>query len=239
MEERYIKKGLGAFLEEQNELTLKKRSQSAGAPWWLVIVLVLGLLGLACYIAWTNSASPDNRKGFLSFFLGPRTSDTQIVVPDSSAIWEDSLLNANTLDADSSAQTWQNNAEGTTGTTDAVTVLTEVPPPSPSFDAPISKAVPKSVDAPISKTPISEAVPESVQPGYYIKAGEFKSRSSALYRVSELRQGNYSAKIIEPDSPGGTFVVTAGEFTSYTKARAQARTIGFILDIRTSVVKKE
>lgn len=204
----------------EKESTPTTPRQAAGAPWWLVIVLGLGLVGLASYIAWMNSALPGDRKDFLAFFLGPRTSGTQTVAPDSSAIWESSLLNTTTLETDSVAQGWQNNVEGTNRMSD--TALTQVPPSPTTFDA-----------------PIAETVPESVQPGYYIKAGEFKSKSSALFRVRELRQGNYSAKIIEPDSPGGTFVVTAGEFTSYTKARAQAQTIGFILDIRTSVVKTE
>lgn len=217
-----MKNGPLLISDMEKESTPTTPRQAAGAPWWLVIVLGLGLVGLASYIAWMNSALPGDRKDFLSFFLGPRTSGTQTVAPDSSAIWENSLLNTTTttLDTDSVAQGWQNNVEGTNRMSD--TVLTQVPPPPTTFNA-----------------PIPETVPESVQPEYYIKAGEFKSKSSALFRVSELRQGNYSAKIIEPDSPGGTFVVTVGEYTSYTKARAQARTIGFILDIRTSVVKTE
>ncbi len=221
MEERYSKKGLGTFLEEQNELTKKKQSQSAGAPWWLVIVLVLGLLGSVFYVAWMNSDLVGDRRDFLPFFLKPRTSGTQIVVPesDSLAVWENSLLNANALDSESTAQEWHNNLKATTGIPD--TALTRVPP---SFST-----IPP---------PVPEATPVPAVPGYYIKAGEFRSRRSALFRVSELRQGNYWAKIIEPDSSGGVFIVSAGEYKSFKKARAQARTIGFILDIRTSVVEK-
>lgn len=219
MDERNLKKGLGTILDKQNDLPQTKRNESAGAPWWLVIVLVLVLVGLGSYIAWMNSALPGNRMDFLSFFQEPRTSGTQTVAPDSLAIWEDSLLNENAFVTDSTAQGLQA-IPGATVVGD--TALTSVPPVSPTVNA----AIPA-------------AAPESFKPGYYIKAGEFKSRSSAQYRVSDLRQGNYPAKIIEPDSSGGTFIVSAGEFSSYNKARAQARTIGFILDIRTSVVKKE
>jgi hypothetical protein len=220
MEERNLKNKPLLMSEMKNESTPKTTPQAAGAPWWLVIVLGLGLVGSACYIAWMNSALPGDRKDFLSFFLGPRTSGTQTVAPDSSAIRENSLLSVTTLDTDSAASGWAANPEATPGTPD--TVLTQVPPASAAFN-----------------TAIPDAVPSAAGSGYYIKAGEFKSKSSAQFRVSELRQGNYSAKIIEPDSSGGTFVVTAGEYTSYSKAVAQARTIGFILDISTSVVKKE
>jgi hypothetical protein len=218
MEEHNLKKEPALTSDRQNESTQAVPRQSTGAPWWLVIVLVLVLLGLASYIAWINSALPGDRKDFLSFFLGPRTEGTQTVDPDSLIVWEKSFLNTNTLTTDSMAQDWETSPEGTNEIPDPA--LTQAPSPA-------------------LNSSLSDAESEPVGAGYYIKAGEFKSRNSALSRVSDLRQGNYPAKIIEPDSSDGVFIVTAGEFTSYSRAREQARTIGFILDIRTSVVKKE
>jgi len=229
MEERKLKKIPGKKLDTSRETNDYKQPSSSGAPWWLVFVLVLALLGMGSYIAWMNSAEPENRKSYLSYLFGLKDSETEVLAPipveDSLAVWEGTLLNSDQLGTDSVAQDWNSSSSAITNES-----------PEPVFDTSPSLQVP-------AKESVQQALPEAspvpAEAGYYIKAGEFKSRSSALFRISELRQGNYPAKIIEPASVGENYIVSAGEFTSYSKAKEQAKTIGFILDIRTSVVKKE
>lgn len=179
---------------------------------------------MASYIAWVNSDTLKNRMNYVSDFFGTRNSEAELLSPaptaDSVAVWENSLLNEAALAPDSEAQEWKSSpdpAQTVTGSEANQTV-----PPAPGSDLP---------------APAVEVT--AAEPGYYIKAGEFSSRRAALARISELRQGNYWGKLIEPDSAGGTYIVSVGEFTSFNKAKEKARTIGFILDIRTSVVKKE
>ncbi|MBU1822611.1 MAG: SPOR domain-containing protein, partial [Bacteroidetes bacterium] len=74
---------------------------------------------------------------------------------------------------------------------------------------------------------------------YYVKAGEFKNKSSALFRIKELQQGNYSSRLMEPTSGTGTYTVAVGEFKDYAKAREQSRAINFILEINTTVEKNK
>ena len=225
MIENNVKRGPGTRLETEEESTAQLRPRAAGAPWWLVVVLILGLVGMAAYIAWMNSATLKNRMNYLSEFLGSRKSEAELLssmpTVDSVAAWEKLLLNAGTLAPDSGAQGWKSGPEPTQISTDSEP--NQKPPPVSDFNKP----------APIATTT------SAAEPGYYIKAGEFTSRRAALERVSELRQGNYWGKVIEPDSAGGTYIVSVGEFASFTKAKEKARTIGFIMDIRTSVVKKE
>ncbi|WP_373330608.1 SPOR domain-containing protein [Salmonirosea aquatica] len=201
----------------------------------MVVVLLVALLGMASYIAWMNSADPAYRKGYLAYYLGSGNSEAELLestipsdIPsDSLAAWENSLLSANQLGTDSTAQDWKSLSELTNEATGTDTVSNQ------SFQSLPTQTTPKE---PVQTD--NFVAPKPVL-AYYIKAGEFESRSSALFRIKELRQGNYKAKIIEPDSAGGTFVVSAGEFSSYKRALDQAQAIGFIMDIRTSVIKRE
>ena len=223
MVENNFNKEPSTRLETPQELTPPPRP--AGAPWWLVIVLMLGLGGMAAYIAWMNSATLKNRMGYITDFMKSRNSEAELVSPtpsaDSVAAWENSLLNSGTLATDSETQDWKSDSEPTQEATNPETGRSASTAPGFGTPAPVSEAA----------TPVAS--------GYYIKAGEFTSRRAAQFRVSELRQGNYWGKIIEPDSAGGTYIVSVGEFTSFNKAKEKARTIGFIMDIRTSVVKTE
>lgn len=205
-------------------------SQAAGAPWWLVIVLILGLVGMASYIAWLNSATLKNRMNYVSEFLDSRNSEAELLLTENEAVvaWEDTLMND--VATDTMAQGWKISPDPTLATVDTepVTVTTSLPTtPEVAEPSPVIEPTP---------IPVTPAATKSV---YYIKAGEFTSKRAALFRISELRQGNYRGKIIEPDSEGGRYVVSVGEFNSFKKAKERARAIGFIMDIRTSVVKNE
>lgn len=218
--------------EKRKESTSHRHSRKAGAPWWLVIVLVLGLLGMASYIAWMNSATLKNRMGYVSDFWDSRDSEAELLSyspgAESVGAWEDTLMNSEFVATDSVVQDWKSspelaqeitNTEPVTGTT-ALPTTPELAEPSP-------------VTEPAPLTPVA------AKPTYYIKAGEFASKRAAQLRIGELRQGNYRGKIIEPDSEGGSYIVSVGEFTSFKKAKERARAIGFIMDIRTSVVEKQ
>lgn len=222
MIENNEKREPGTRLETGEDLNAPLYPRRAGAPWWLVVVLLVGLVGMAAYIAWMNSVTLKNRMNYLSEFIGSRKAEAELLSPtptaDSVAAWENSLLNSGALSPDSEDQEWKSSPE----------------PLLPSTDSD-----PNQTPNPVSDFKETTPVAAPAESGYFIKAGEFSSRRAALERVKELRQGNYWGKVIEPDSAGGTYLVSVGEFTSFNKAKEKARTIGFILDIRTSVVKME
>lgn len=224
MTEDNVKREPGIRPEAGDERTSLRSSRGAGAPWWLVIVLLLGLVAMASYIAWINADTLKNRLNYVSDFWDSRDSEAELLSPapaaDSGASWENAPLDEGTLAPDSEAREWKSGQE-------------------PAQVTPVSEADPTVFPAPGVDQPAPAATITAPEPGYYIKAGEFTSRRAALARISELRQGNYWGEVIEPDSAGGTYMVAVGEFASFNKAKEKARTIGFILDIRTSVVKKE
>jgi cell division septation protein DedD len=73
---------------------------------------------------------------------------------------------------------------------------------------------------------------------YYVIAGSFKTKAAANQFKQELSQGGYSIQILEPEKEGETYKVAAGIFRNYKAAQDQAESIGFIMDIETTVFKK-
>ncbi len=222
------------FMEESKEATSeedrkKKRKSpkdqsSIRKPWWLVGVLALILLLFGIYVHWLNSPRVIEYESFWAYLLGPRMSQ---VIPDSVLVAQQSTEfgmafdpDENPLSVDSIVDSW--NTEGVSDP--AADTLSRI-----GFEESITAAPSPTFEAPLS--PI-------VSPAYYIKAGEFKTKSSALFRIKELQQGNYSSRLIEPSTSGGTYIVAVGDFEDYAKAREQSRAINFILEIKSTVEKK-
>lgn len=136
MIENNVKRESGTRPETGEESTAQPRPHAAGAPWWLVIVLVFGLVGMAIYIAWMNSATIKNRMEYVSGFLGSRKPEAELLSPipnaDSVAAWEKLLLNAGTLAPDSGAQGWKSGPEPTQISTGSEP--NQKPPPVSDFN---------------------------------------------------------------------------------------------------------
>jgi hypothetical protein len=222
------------FMEESKDATSEedrkkkrktpKEQSSSRKPWWLVGVLALILILFGIYVHWLNSPRINEYESFWAYLLGPRISE---VVPESrsaasqsAALGEIGTPIQDSFAGDSTADSWDTQSDPQ--------LLAEADTSSRiGFEEPVAPAT--SFEAP--------ATP-SETPTYYVKAGEFKSKSSALFRIKELQQGNYSSRLIEPASSGGTYTVAVGEFKDYAKAREQSRAINFILEINSTVEKK-
>lgn len=104
-------------------------------------------------------------------------------------------------------------------------------------------------EAPIQEKPIVEnkvetapETPKREKTGetlYYVLVGTFKSEAAAQNLKNEVKQGGYTVKILAPETPGDTYKLTAGVYRNFKAAQDQAESIGFILDVKTSVFKKE
>ena len=80
--------------------------------------------------------------------------------------------------------------------------------------------------------------PSSREVVYVVNAGEFGSRGAAQRRVEELRQGDFEARVVAPDGDHPSYRVVAGEYRSRSAAQRAASSIGFILEISTSVEER-
>lgn len=208
------------------------RESSPKKPWWLVIFILLLLIGSSVYIVWLNSPDAERYASFWTYLFGPSSAQMNVDEPalpvdsaDFSAILPsipDTTLSATTAYPDSnSTSDWD--TPSTAG--------------EPTAETPVSRPFEETAALPVSPatTPTAPLDEKPAASGYYIQAGKFKSKGSALFRIKELRQGNYPARLIEPSSGDGYFTVSAGEYESYSRAKEQARVIGFILEIETSV----
>ena len=210
---------------EEEKQPKKKRSSSQKAeengqnyssrkPWWLVIVLVLALASFGSYIWWLNSPKAQEYPSIWAYLSGLENTE---VIPESTlgmaadSLMTTSMVGDTTLGQNLTADAWSTETSSPGGTA-----------PAPSGSE--------------TTAPFSDTAGETV---YYIKAGEFKTKGSALARIRELRQGNYTAKLEETQTPDGQYRVIVGEFKNLNSARAKSREINFILEINTSVEKKE
>lgn len=127
---------------------------------------------------------------------------------------QDSVTSATTTLADTA---WGTPPVPSTVATADTSAFAKTPtPPPPTIDTATSK---KSV--------------------YYVLVGTFSSPSEANALKRDLAQGGYSPTLLPPDSEGAPYQLTAGRYRSYIKAKQQAQSIGYILDLKTSVLKKE
>ncbi|GAB3177195.1 SPOR domain-containing protein [Telluribacter humicola] len=125
-------------------------------------------------------------------------------------------------------------------------VVSKVTPESPAVSEVTPKTTPKEAPKVIPKAApkVEEVVAETAPAAntrtvYYVQAGSFKSRSNAVYRQRDLKGGGYRAQIHDPQQAGGNYTVTAGPYQNFKVAQDEAESIGFILEIKTSVIKKQ
>lgn len=217
---------------DREKRTTEKKSYASNKPWWLVIFIVVLLAGFLFYIKWLNSPAAKEYRSFWSYLVEPKPTE---VVSDSLAAPADDIAALFGTDSTSNAgagftDEW---AETTPSTTTAIT--------SDDGFSENNSATPANNPTPPAPSPSPPAtVPTTTTAGtvYVINAGEFKSKGSAQFRISELRQGNYAARLIEPASPEGMYKVVVGEYQKESTAKSVAQSMSFILEIRASVEEK-
>ncbi|WP_373515233.1 SPOR domain-containing protein [Persicitalea sp.] len=210
-----------------------KKSYASNKPWWLVIFIMVLLAGFLFYVRWLNSPAAKEYRSFWAYLVEPKST---AVISDSSAAPEDDIasLFGNDSTPGSEAGFADNEDEWAQGTS---------APAKPSE----SELLGNSSNRVAENTPVSapSPAPPTVAPAssgggtvYVINAGEFKTKGSAQFRVSELRQGNYRAQLIEPTSPDGIYKVVVGEYQNEETAQTVARSMSFILEIKASVEER-
>lgn len=222
-----------APLPERREREEETKSYASNKPWWLVVFIVLLLAGFMFYIKWLNSPAAGEYRSFWAYLVEPRPTE---VLSDSLSAPTDDI--AALFGTDSTSNTdagFGDDWAEATPSASAATADTDFPENSSS--------------TPVNNNPVPPAAPSPASPAtaptastagtiYVINAGEFKSKGSAQFRMSELRQGNYTARLIEPASPDGMYKVVVGEYQKESTARNVAQSMSFILEIRASVEEK-
>jgi hypothetical protein len=199
---------------------------SSRKPWWLVVLIILGLLAFGIYIKKINTTESAQKEGFWAFLTSNNEnfnvlSDSLTTVMDTSETWEG--INSGPIPNEVFP--------------DTITVVDEWgTPPINQSNGPEVLDNPK--DASPDPNPL-ESVKATGETTYYIIAGEFEDKLTANKRMQEIRQGNYPAKIIEPTGQNAMYRVVAGEYKNQTAAQSKAEALGFILEIKTRVEKKE
>lgn len=206
--------GLKKKQEDNKSLASETKRYSSRKPWWLVIVMIAALSSFATYIGWLNSPISKSYPSLWAYLSGLRNSE---IVPDSTLLLnskegtKDEMAGINTTNSETIEDSWNKEPSSSSSVEDINTD---------------------------TKGEVSSSKSNSDAPLYYIKAGEFKTKNAALFRIRELRQGNYSAKLLEKQSSDRLFVVTVGEFKNYKSAQAKSQEINFILEIKSSVEEK-
>ncbi|TDB68265.1 SPOR domain-containing protein [Arundinibacter roseus] len=214
--------------ENRNEETNKadKTGYPTQKPWWLVILVLAVLVVCGVYIAWLNSPKSTQYSSFWSYLFGPQptelVSDSLYVATGPFQLQDDTLQNEQAVMADTllnSADTWDNSVENEAA--------------SPG----IGQGSPSTFQEVQTPKPTKETFSEVEKKGFYVNAGDFKTKASATFRIKELRQGNYPAKLIEAEAGENNFQVRVGPYSSVAVAREQSRIMSFVLDIKTSVIE--
>lgn len=211
----------------------QKKSYASNKPWWLVIFIVVLLTGFLFYIKWLNSPAVKEYRSFWAYLVEPKPTE---VLSDSLSVPTDDIAALFGTDSTSNADA---------GFSDD---WAEATPPAPATTADNGFSETNS-STPANNNPATPATPSPASPAtaptastggtvYVINAGEFKSKGSAQFRMGELRQGNYAARLIEPASPDGMYKVVVGEYQKESTARNVAQSMSFILEIRALVEEK-
>lgn len=103
--------------------------------------------------------------------------------------------------------------------------------------APVADTVWQAPIQEVSSPASPQTLPKEVI--YYVVVGRFESQNSAQSLQHELAQGGYTSKMLPPDDEDNTYRLTAGAYRNYKAAQDQAASIGYILDLSTTVLKKE
>ena len=217
---------------DRERRTAEKKTYASNKPWWLVIFIVVLLTGFLFYIKWLNSPTAQEYRSFWAYLAQSKPTKVKsdsLASPadDIAALFgTDSTSNANAGITDEWAESTlppANNTPADNGFSEnnSATPVSDPPPLAPSPAPPVA-----ALTATTGRT------------AYVINAGEFRSKGSAQFRISELRQGNYPARLIEPASPDGMYKVVVGEYQKESTARSVAQSMSFILEIKASVEEK-
>lgn len=172
-------------------------------------------------------------RSFWAYLVEPEPTE---VLSNSLAVPADDIASLFGTDSSSNADAgftdeWAEATPPTTATTPADNGFSENRSTTPTNN-------PAPPAAPSPTPPATAPIATTGGTVYVINAGEFKSKGSAQFRISELRQGNYAARLIEPTSPDGMYKVVVGEYQNESTAKSVAQSMSFILEIRASVEEK-
>ncbi len=207
----------------------ERKGDASNKPWWLVVLIVVLLAGFLFYIKWLNSPAAREYRSFWAYLVEPAPTEIKSDQPAAPAddiavlFGTDSIANADPGFDDDWAQ---DTPPAPAPPDDVFSENTSSPPAGNPTPPP---------PPPRAATQVPVATAGTV---YVINAGEFKTKGSAQFRISELRQGNYAARLIEPDSEDGMYKVVVGEYQNEGYAKSVAQSMGFILEIRASVEEK-
>lgn len=217
------------WIAELKKQKKEKKDYASNKPWGLVIFIVVLLVGFLVYIKWLNSPVAKQYPSFWAYLVEPKPTEVESDSPAASAANIAALLGTDTT----------SNADA--GFTDEWAEATPPATATAPLDAEFSEnttAIPTTNPTPSPAPPTTVPTATTAGTFYVINAGEFKSKGSAQFRISELRQGNYAARLIEPSSPDGMYKVVVGEYQNESTAKSVAQSMSFILEIRASVEEK-
>ncbi|MCU0339229.1 MAG: SPOR domain-containing protein, partial [Spirosomaceae bacterium] len=117
------------------------------------------------------------------------------------------------------------------------TITTTAVPIDTAWDSQPTQVVEKATDSTAFAVKTDTVIPKKV--AYYVFFGNFKSSEAANGLKRDLAQGGYSTKMLPPDNESDSYQLVAGPFKSQRRAKEQAQSIGYILDLQTSVIKRE
>ncbi|GHB58808.1 SPOR domain-containing protein [Persicitalea jodogahamensis] len=214
----------------QRNQSKSKKGYASNKPWWLVAVIVVVLAGFLFYIKWLNSPAANEYQSFWAYLVGPKLTEVRSDPSVATADEIDALFGADSIGAGLGDEWAETSPTTTASTLDDEFTAGNTPAPE-SIATPVAPPPARPVTA-----PTTPAVSEGTV--YVINAGEFKTKGSAQFRIGELRQGNYAARLIEPSSPDGMYKVVVGEYKNESTAKSVAQSMSFILEIRASVEEK-
>ncbi|GAB2799938.1 hypothetical protein GCM10027275_52400 [Rhabdobacter roseus] len=199
-----------------------RRARSAQEPskWIVGVLLLLTLVGSGAYLWWKTAADSQHQTFWAYWFSGKKAALFSQTIEDVDTS-SDSIGIYNPAEDDTLPMLAEASASEPTDNWDA---------PAPSTEEPREVPAPSQSVAPVAPAP---APPRETQ--YFVLGGTFNSRESARPRQTELLNGGYRAEIQEA---GGTFQVLTGPYDNYKAAQDKAESIGFILEIKTSIIKK-
>ncbi len=217
------------WIAERKKQKKEKKGYASNKPWWLVIFIVVLLIGFLFYIKWLNSPAAKQYPSFWAYLVESKPTEVKSNSPAAPA---DNVAALSGTDTTSNADA---------GFTDEWAEATPPATATAPLDAGFSEnttVIPTTNPTPSPAPPTTVPTATTAGTFYVINAGEFKSKGSAQFRISELRQGNYAARLIEPSSPDGMYKVVVGEYQNESTAKSVAQSMSFILEIRASVEKK-
>lgn len=219
-----------------------RRRHASRYGWLLKSSMFVGVVIGIAFLWWAISPRAKGQDFLMYWFTPPALTTEEAVaaelpsVSDSSAFDQELIALADTtqvLAQDTSLFVVQDDW-------DTAPTVVEPKPVEPKKETPALTETKVAPEQPATPKAIAEETPAAgTTTVYYVQAGSFKDRNSARQRQRELMGGGYQVKIQDADPAGGNYQVTTGPYQNYKQAQDAAQSIGFILEIKTSILKKQ